>query len=151
MIGSGNNMRMTNQRRLILEKVKKAGTHPDAHEVYEMVRARMPRISLGTVYRNLETLSEQGLIKRIEAAGTQRRYDGQVEHHYHVRCSRCGRLDDVHIKPVTGLEQKAESSSGFKVDGHRLEFLGLCPECRKKGGGRKKKNSAGRKKTPRKT
>ena len=93
-------MRDTSQRRIIMEELVKLKTHPTANEIYERVRRRIPRISLGTVYRNLEMLSESGLIRKLETAGTRKRFDGTVSNHYHVRCIKCGRMDDLNL-PVS--------------------------------------------------
>ena len=89
------NLRMTRQRKVILEELRKVDTHPSADEVYEMVRKRIPRISLGTVYRNLEILSERGDIQKLELGCTLKRFDGVPENHYHIRCVDCGRVVDA--------------------------------------------------------
>lgn len=120
---------MTEQRRIILEELKKVKTHPTANEVYDIVRRRLPRISLGTVYRNLEILSELGMIQKLELAGTQKRFDGMVENHYHVRCLGCGRVEDVPVAPFPMLDGALEGYGGYKVLWYRLEFMGLCPSC----------------------
>lgn len=126
---------MTRQRRVILEELGKVTSHPTASELYEMVRKRLPRISLGTVYRNLEILSERGVIQKLHfGGGTQRRFDGNARNHYHIRCTGCGRVDDVPIEAMAGLEKAARGASEYEITGHRLEFLGLCPHCRKKEG-----------------
>ena len=70
------NLRMTRQRRVILEELRKVKTHPSADEIYEIVRKRLPRISLGTVYRNLEILSESGDIQKLEPGCSLKRFDG---------------------------------------------------------------------------
>jgi Fur family ferric uptake transcriptional regulator len=72
---------MTRQRRVILEELRKVDTHPSADEVYEMVRKRLPRISLGTIYRNLEILSETGEIQRLETGSHLKRFDGRADDH----------------------------------------------------------------------
>lgn len=123
---------MTRQRQIILEELKKVKTHPTADELYERVRRRLPRISLGTVYRNLDVLSQFGAIQRLDLAGVQRRFDGEPEAHYHVRCITCGRVDDVSFEPMPGLERGLRDLCGYKVVGHRLEFIGLCPKCQKR-------------------
>lgn len=97
-----------------------------------MVRARLPRISLGTIYRNLETLSRLGMIHKLELGGMQKRFDGKTQDHYHLRCLRCGRIDDVPMEPHTVLEESVEGLTDYKVLGHRLEFVGLCLTCRKR-------------------
>lgn len=76
-----NKMRMTRQRKIILEEVRKVNTHPSADEIYEMVRLRLPRISLGTVYRNLEILSELGKIQKLQLSGSLKRFDWNTNKH----------------------------------------------------------------------
>ncbi|MGW8321209.1 MAG: Fur family transcriptional regulator [Thermodesulfobacteriota bacterium] len=122
--------RMTRQRKIILEELRNLHTHPTADEVYDAVRKRMPRISLGTVYRNLEILSQWGLAQRLDLAGTRRRFDGSTGDHYHVRCVRCGEVEDVPIEPLRNLEESVRGNTDFEIIGHRLNFLGLCPVCR---------------------
>ncbi|WP_246325180.1 Fur family transcriptional regulator [Dissulfurirhabdus thermomarina] len=122
---------MTRQRAVILEELRGVTTHPTADEVYEMVRKRIPRISLATVYRNLELMAREGLIQRLDVAGGPKRYDGDPGLHYHVRCVRCGRVDDVHgIPPVDLPQARLEQVTGYRLLAHRLEFRGVCPACR---------------------
>jgi len=121
--------RMTRQRRVILEELRKLHSHPTADEVYDSVRKRVPRISLGTVYRNLEILSQWGLAQKLDLAGTPRRFDGSLEDHYHVRCVRCGEVEDVPIEPLPDLDESIRSNTDFEIIGHRLNFLGFCPKC----------------------
>ncbi len=78
-------MRLTTQRQVILEELGKVTSHPTANEVYDMVRKRLPRIGLGTVYRNLELMAESGLILKLEVGGTQKRFDATTDLHYHIR------------------------------------------------------------------
>jgi len=123
------NHRMTRQRKIILEELKKVNTHPRADQIYEMVRKRLPRISLGTVYRNLEVLTRLKEIQQIEHVGTLKRFDGTPENHYHIRCIKCDRLDDAPVSLETGLEKKIRHLTSFTIIGHRLEFIGICKEC----------------------
>ena len=123
------NHRMTSQRKIILEELKKVKTHPRADEIYEMVRKRLPRISLGTVYRNLEVLSTLKAIQKIESVGTLKRFDGTPENHYHIRCIKCDRLDDAPVSLETDLEKKIRPLTSFTIIGHRLEFIGICNRC----------------------
>jgi len=125
-------LRMTQQRKVILEELKKINSHPGADEIYERVRKRLPQISLGTVYRNLEILSELGEIQNLELGGTPKRFDSNPEKHYHVRCIRCGRVDDVPIAPLKKVENEICGATVFTIIGHRLEFTGFCPECSEK-------------------
>ena len=120
---------MTRQRKVILEELKKVKTHPSADEVYEIVRRRLPRISLGTVYRNLEILSQLGEIQRLELGGSLKRFDGNPKNHYHIRCLRCDCVDDVMVGPLNNIENKICELTDYEVIGHRLEFLGFCRRC----------------------
>jgi Fur family ferric uptake transcriptional regulator len=121
--------RMTRQRRVILEELRRENAHPTADMLYEMVRLRLPHVSLGTVYRNLEILTALGEIQTLEISGSQKRYDGIPHKHYHIRCIHCGRMDDAPIAPLNRLEDALYGSTVYTIMGHRLEFLGLCPEC----------------------
>lgn len=127
-------MRMTRQRRVILQELRKVDTHPTADEVYALVRRRLPRVSLATVYRNLESLTEAGTVQMIETGSGPRRYDGNAAHHHHVRCEACGSVADVPAGAVRA-SVKIDSESvceecGFVVSGHRLDLVGLCAMCR---------------------
>lgn len=123
------NMRLTTQRQIILEELGKVTSHPTANEVYDMVRKRLPRIGLGTVYRNLELLAENGVILKLEVGGTQKRFDATIESHYHIRCSVCGRVDDVDMEVQEEINETAAKSCDYKILGHHIEFSGTCQEC----------------------
>ena len=131
ILGSNQKHRMTNQRQVILEEIQKVNTHPTADEVYETVRKRLPRISLGTVYRNLEVLSACGLIQKIGPLSSQMRFDGITKNHYHLRCIYCGKVEDAPIETVDKLENAVREKSDYSILGHKLEFIGICPKCRK--------------------
>ncbi len=127
---------MTPQRRVILETLRENNTHPSADEVYDMVRRKLPRISLGTVYRNLEILSDLGEIQKLELSGSLKRFDGNPEKHYHIRCINCDRLDDAPLQSFDNIEDKLMGTTEYQVLGHRLEFMGLCPACLEKAASR---------------
>lgn len=123
--------RMTKQRQVILDAVRESREHLSADEVYSLVRKTLPRVSLGTVYRNLEILSETGEIQTLELSGTVKRYDWNPRRHYHIRCMHCGRVDDAPVAPLNEIENELYGATVFTIIGHRLEFEGLCPECSK--------------------
>lgn len=123
------NMRLTTQRQIILEELSKVRSHPTANEVYDMVRKRLPRIGLGTIYRNLELMAESGIILKLEVGGTQKRFDATVESHYHIRCTSCGKVDDIDIEVQDNINEIAAQSSDYKVLGHHIEFSGICEDC----------------------
>jgi len=129
--------RSTIQRRVILEELGKVRTHPTAAEVYALVRRRLPRVSLGTVYRNLENMAQEGQIVVLAWGQGPRRYDGNIENHYHIRCVRCSRVGDIISGRELFPELKAKPMTDYKIVGIRVEFFGVCPECLRKKGGRK--------------
>lgn len=123
-------IRQTDARRVILEEMMTLTSHPTADEVYEIVRKRIPKVSLGTIYRNLEMLSEKGLIQKLEIGGTQRRFDGNTGNHYHLRCIECGRIIDFTTSPLKEIEQILSKLDDYEILGHRLELIGICSVCK---------------------
>jgi Fe2+ or Zn2+ uptake regulation protein len=121
--------RNTRQRQVIQEELRKLTSHPTAVELYEIARVRLPRISLGTVYRNLELLAQMGVIRKLDFGGGEARFDGEAHQHYHVRCVRCGRVDDTHGLPPSPVKDDVRELAGYKILGFRLEFIGVCPDC----------------------
>lgn len=124
------NMRLTAQRQVILEELSKVTSHPTANEVYDLVRRRLPRIGLGTVYRNLELMADVGVILKLEVGGTQKRFDATVEPHYHIRCTSCGRVNDIALAVQEQINEMAEKASNYTILGHHIEFSGICTSCR---------------------
>lgn len=125
-------IRITKQRQVILEEIKKVTSHPTADEVYALVRGKLPKISLGTIYRNLEFLAGKNQILRLNGTGSQRRYDGNTSDHFHLRCVKCNRVRDLFIDLPSELEEKVSEMTDFDLLGCRLEFVGLCPQCKTK-------------------
>ena len=121
--------RVSRQRRVILEELQATRTHPTADEVYGVVRRRLPHISLGTVYRNLEALAASGQIQKLRIGCAQSRFDGDASHHYHVRCTGCGRVDDVAMKPLRAIRNALSKVAGYRALGYRLGFVGRCERC----------------------
>ena len=121
--------RSTRQRRLVYESVLSTDSHPTAEWVYEAVRRAMPRISLGTVYRNLQVLVGEGRLKSFTRDG-RARYDGDLEPHDHFACDRCGLLLDIPRVAEALPAEKRLRTRGFAVSGRVLEFHGLCRKCR---------------------
>lgn len=121
--------RNTIQRALVLEAVNTLRCHATADEIYEAIAARYPTISRGTVYRNLKLLCESGDIRKIETMGGSDRYDHRCHDHYHARCNRCGRVFDIEMPYLAGLEAQIQDAHGFLVSGHDILFRGICPLC----------------------
>ena len=125
-------IRLTSQRKTILETVQKMCSHPTADEVYQKVRDALPKVSLGTVYRNLESLSEAGFIRKVEHAGAAKRFDGNLHPHQHIRCIHCGEIQDFHESPEMAEMVSKHIDTDFTILGHVIEVQGVCPQCRKK-------------------
>ena len=124
--------RHSRQRQVILEELQKLSSHPTAVGLYQIVRRRLPKISLGTVYRNIGILVQQGLIGRITFGSTFDRLDAKTRPHYHLICERCDSITDLDIPPDNRLNALPDKSLGFQVRRHEVEFYGLCAKCVKK-------------------
>lgn len=122
------------QRELVLQTVMEHPVHPTANTVYKLVRRSDPRISLGTVYRNLNLLSEMGLLRKIAMPVGSDRFDGRLDEHYHMACTCCGRVFDVECGALRSLDRDILAAQGFEVQNHHLLLTGLCRECREASG-----------------
>ncbi|MDY6917722.1 MAG: transcriptional repressor [Chloroflexota bacterium] len=121
--------RRSRQKEAILRVVRGTTSHPTADWVYERVRQEIPNISLGTVYRNLRLLTQEGEILELDIAGGLSRFDGNTSNHYHFRCAKCGRVFDLDEPVDESIDARIAERTGFKVTHHRLEFRGLCNDC----------------------
>ena len=122
--------RYSRQRELIYRAVLDSKEHPTAEMVYQWLKPANPNLSLGTVYRNLNLLAEEGILIRMPFP--VERYDGDVRPHSHFRCKNCSRVFDLaldHDGAIDALAAKAAPE--FQIEGHDLTFTGICPECRK--------------------
>lgn len=132
-------LRMTNQREIILRELVKSKEHLTADELYDIVKKVMPRISLATVYRNLEILSEAGLIGKLEISGRQKRFDYDVSDHDHIYCAVCHRVDNLNIERKSLNTEDLGAAAGYSITGCRLEIIGICPECQERENSKEKK------------
>ncbi len=123
--------RTTRQRQAILEELRAVMSHPTATELYEAVRTRLPRISLGTVYRNLDLLARQGLIRKLDVGEGQARFDGNPKRHPHVHCLCCARVADLEHVPDALEECKITELGGHEILCVRVAYIGVCPACRR--------------------
>ena len=122
----------TIQRRALLETVLDRDDHPSANQVLEAVRARNPQISRATVHRNLETLSEMGVITKTCHTGGVARYDARVDIHHHLICLRCNSIVDIDDENLSSLTIPDTSAFGFEVSDFRVQLRGVCRNCRRK-------------------
>lgn len=125
--------RMTPQRRAILGALQATRSHPRAEDILADVQRGNPSIALGTVYRNLQVLVEEGLALRLPATGAGHRYDGDTSEHHHIVCEVCGEVADIHLDRTPSILREVARRTGYDVrDGGAL-FQGICPNCRANG------------------
>jgi len=120
--------RYSKQRELVLKTVMDNLIHPTAQEIYNMTREKDPTISMGTVYRNLNLLAEQGKILRIKVPGGADRYDGTIAPHNHAVCTRCGMVMDYDYS-FDDLNKALLEKSGFKCEELNITVRGTCKNC----------------------
>ena len=120
--------RMTRQKAAVYRIIRETNVHPTADWIYEQARKEIPDISLGTVYRNIQVLLEEGKIIELNYGKGQSRFDGNVKPHYHFVCSKCGRVLDF---PAASPEQEQPllGHAPGRVDGYRFECYGVCKDC----------------------
>ncbi|MBK8167523.1 MAG: transcriptional repressor [bacterium] len=112
---------------MVLAELAASREHLTAAEIFDRVRRTLPRISLGTVYRNLEVLVSEGRVVKLPGSEPGARYDGAPAPHDHIRCRRCGNVSDV---PSQALPVPEQVPPGFLIESRRLEYVGLCADCR---------------------
>jgi Fur family transcriptional regulator, peroxide stress response regulator len=121
-------MRHSRQRDEILSIVRSRRLdHPTAQQVHDAVRAVMPELSLGTVYRNLHQLVEAGQLSAVETGGALH-YDWDLKPHHHLHCKACGVLVDLPLD-LAGTVREQAQALGHDVDDFDLRLRGLCARC----------------------
>ena len=121
--------RMTNQRRKILEYLKRVKTHPTAEMIYKDVSKELPDITLATVYRNLNHLAEQGEIQKFDV-NSKSHFDGDMGFHQHCICSSCGHIKDVFGDRINKETLKKARTKGFEPRIVNILIYGICKKCK---------------------
>ncbi len=124
--------RQTRQLAAVYDVVQAARDHPTAGEVYRRVRRRLPRVSLGTVYRNLQKLAAQQQVRVVHLVHRAARYDGMLAEHDHFLCERCGEVRDLARHDAPQPRWAALGRAGYAVRAHAVSIYGTCPSCRAK-------------------
>ncbi|HEX8071424.1 MAG TPA: transcriptional repressor [Pyrinomonadaceae bacterium] len=120
---------MTRQRLTVYEYLRGVTHHPTAEEVFLSVKRKLPKISLATVYKNLEALVACGAAAKLTYGDGSARYDIRTDHHYHTRCLKCGKVTDLDAAQGDEWLRRITPQGGFKVKDFRLELLGYCKQC----------------------
>ena len=124
--------RRSQQRERMLEIMAETDVHPTADWVYHKLKKEIPELSLGTVYRNLKVLVDQGHIQKLPFGSTFDRYEAKTKPHYHLVCEKCGAVKDFAMPQYATLNKRAEKLSDFRITRHRIDFFGVCAACQKK-------------------
>ena len=125
----GGMTRKSKQKETILRIMKNTNSHPTVDWVYERVKREIRNISLGTVYRDLKLLKQEGEITEVGLGDTLSRFDGNTQNHYHFICQQCSRIFDVDEPVNEEIDKRVAQKMGFKISHHKLGFFGLCQEC----------------------
>ena len=120
------------QRQLVHRIIESRRDHPTAQSVFEKAREQMPSISLGTVYRNLQLLVDQGLLLERKIGNRPARYEAQRQRHYHICCVQCGALEDLSVPYQEILDRRVQRMVRYQLQEHRMEFYGICPQCQQR-------------------
>jgi Fur family peroxide stress response transcriptional regulator len=129
---SGGPYRHSRQRERILELLQDTRAHPTANWLFGRLRKQFPRLSMGTVYRNIGILIEQGHLSRLAFGNAFDRLDANMRPHYHFLCDRCDAIIDLDLPIDRTIDTWLGRAAGFVVRRHDLEFRGLCPKCAQK-------------------
>jgi Fur family ferric uptake transcriptional regulator len=123
--------KLTPQRRAVLKIIIESRNHLTPEAIYKRVKEEYPGIGLTTIYRTLNILSDLGLICEVYTAGSCRSYlvRRPLEHHHHLVCSGCSRVVDFTDCDLADTERTLSEGTGFKIEEHLLEFVGICPDC----------------------
>jgi len=122
--------KLTSQRRSVIRTIASSQDHLTPAAIYQKVHQDQPSIGLVTIYRTLDILAKLELICELHAGGSCHSYTiGARGHHHHLICSNCGEVTDFAGYDLTQLEQRLSRQTGFEIEGHLLEFIGLCQNC----------------------
>lgn len=125
-------MRYSKQRELILNTVLENKVHPTADYVYNLLKESNPELSLGTVYRNLNILAKNKMLKKISIPNGSDCFDGTLAEHQHIICTECGKVVDICITDLNKICKTVYEKTGFEVNCTSLAIEGICSDCRKK-------------------
>ena len=126
-------VRLTRQRRILLELLDRSGRHLNAESLYQMAIKKDPKLNRVTVYRTLKLLKQGGLIDELDLLhfeGDQHYYESRLkQEHAHLICLRCGKVEEFFGEPLGSMRKQVESNFGFKIVVARTEMGGYCPDC----------------------
>ncbi len=122
-------LKYSRQREAVLVYLRSTRSHPTAEQVYDEIRKKFPKISLGTVYRNLNLLAGQGEILRLNCGDGVEHFDAMTDPHNHFICQHCGKVMDLDIALDPVMDLEADENFPGKIEGHKIYFYGICENC----------------------
>lgn len=125
-------LKYSRQREAVLNYLRSTKSHPTAETVYRKIQKEFPKISLGTVYRNLNLLAEQGEILRLQCGDGVEHFDATTKPHNHFICHSCGAVMDLEMKSIEDIDRIAAENFSGVIAGHEIYFYGFCHSCSKK-------------------
>jgi Fur family transcriptional regulator, peroxide stress response regulator len=126
-----NGFKVTPQRLAVYEVLANTKKHPNAEMIFNQLQATYPTMSLATVYKTIDILDEIGLVQILNAGEDSFRYDADMSDHAHVRCTECGRVDDVFHLESADFTSEIERNTKYRIMGQQFYFHGICPACQK--------------------
>jgi len=126
------NLKITNQRRVVLDSFLKSENHVSAEDLYKMVSEQDPKIGLATVYRTLALFTQSGLATELDFGDGQKRYEHKYmhSHHDHMICTECGKIVEFNHPMIEKLQKEIAAKHGFNMTSHKLDLFGICGQCK---------------------
>ncbi|HOK03839.1 MAG TPA: transcriptional repressor [Victivallales bacterium] len=126
-------MRLTKQRKVIIDYLRSLKNHPTADDLFQPLKKRLPSMSLGSLYRNLDVLTKSGIITKLESFGETKRYDGNIEEHFHFQCIKCGSVSDYENQKLYEIRKNLSSilPSSPTITSLSIDLKGICEKCKR--------------------
>ena len=125
-------IKYSRQRESIVNFLASRTDHPTAETIYQNIKKEFPNISLGTVYRNLAQLAENGDILKISTSANKEHFDGFVHRHFHFVCNKCDKIYDVDLDGMDEIKNQAAEKLNADIEDYSLIFYGICENCSSK-------------------
>ena len=122
-------LKYSKQRELTLKTLQEYVIHPTADVLYAKIKTKAPEISLATVYRNLNLLAENGVIKKIEGLDNAAHFDHNTHRHYHLLCTECQQVFDIPADVLPMIDKNVAQKTGMMIESYDISFRGICPKC----------------------
>ncbi|MBX5437740.1 MAG: transcriptional repressor [Alicyclobacillaceae bacterium] len=127
-------LNLTAPRRAVLAVIRESNEHPTALDIMDRLASRGERYAYATIYNSLKYLADHGLVRELNIGSGVTRYDGRLEDHQHVICTRCGAIAEADLEGEDELIRRIEAATGYRVHSVSIQMSGLCPQCRSQSG-----------------